>query len=779
MTDLDKELNSTMTAVAEIRNVQLNEKISETTYQILHPETKADQVITNTDKRFVSDSEKEMWTESALANVDSLHYKGEWTRGETYKKNDVVYYTTANVTVNGGLTSETENITMFYVYTSESESVATVANQPTYNKLTNSPNPWMNIDFRSYLASQANAVRIEESLAASNQEVLITFVVQDTAEFKTICVDDEFKYNPATSTLTVKNIIANVKGDLDGTAKNAINYVTYERDENGNKVTNGTVGSAEIDDTIVGIKKRLDGITNGSGGAILGNKLTVKKDGVEEFSFDGSTPEELDIKQTYATAEITDLLESTKQKIDLKWLPDSILGQLEYQGTWDASQTNAAIADIEKGWYYITTVAGNYSPDGTLEEESASTVPYYYQIGDWAVYNGTTWDKVDNTDAVTMVNSQIGAIETYKGNWTAERQYHRGDIVKYDNKLYLCATNHISATSFSSANWELFGRSYVGINGIKVEDDNIGHDITTTAAQTKETQTLNSGDTFNIPSLTRDDWGHVTGLDILPYQLGSDFIDTTRQILLNGSEILAGSGESKNKPLNLNGDNLYIELKYGNDILTVEHKTTGQGEKDLQLDEGDGILYAGESFKVPSIKVDAAGHITEAELKEITLAESPFKHEHFNITKDASGAQVISAYSETDYNALANKDLKFYLGTVKPEGTKQMNFNGKFNAAELLQKGNIVLDRSTTIKFGTNFKNEDITASYNINTNSYEMNDHMTAGVYSAMAVNSKGVVTAGGHIVEFGTVEDADPSDSLAIGGLFFRMHSTNDNNA
>jgi hypothetical protein len=42
--------------------------------------------------------------------------------------------------------------------------------------------------------------------------------------------------------------------------------------------------------------------------------------------------------------------------------------------------------------------------------------------------------------------------------------------------------------------------------------------------------------------------------------------------------------------------------------------------------------------------------------------------------------------------------------------------------------------------------------------------------VYSAVKVNTKGIVIAGGQIVEFGTVKDAGPSDSLAVGGLFFR---------
>ena len=31
-------------------------------------------------------------------------------------------------------------------------------------------------------------------------------------------------------------------------------------------------------------------------------------------------------------------------------------------------------------------------------------------VGDWAVYNGSSWDKVDNTDAVASVNEKTGNV---------------------------------------------------------------------------------------------------------------------------------------------------------------------------------------------------------------------------------------------------------------------------------------------------------------------------------------------------------------------------------
>ena len=50
-------------------------------------------------------------------------------------------------------------------------------------------------------------------------------------------------------------------------------------------------------------------------------------------------------------------------------------------------------------------------------------------------------------------------------------------------------------------------------------------------------------------------------------------------------------------------------------------------------------------------------------------------------------------------------------------------------------------------------------------------NSGVTAGTYSAVAVDSKGRVTAGSQIIEWGTSGQTTPSTNLAVGGLFFML--------
>ena len=77
-------------------------------------------------------------------------------------------------------------------------------------------------------------------------------------------------------------------------------------------------------------------------------------------------------------------------------------GDLNYQGTWNATTNSPTLTSSvgTKGYYYVVDVAGTTNLNGITD----------WQIGDWAIYNGTVWQKVDNTDAVTSVNGQVGTV---------------------------------------------------------------------------------------------------------------------------------------------------------------------------------------------------------------------------------------------------------------------------------------------------------------------------------------------------------------------------------
>ena len=88
--------------------------------------------------------------------------------------------------------------------------------------------------------------------------------------------------------------------------------------------------------------------------------------------------------------------------VPISQLPAAVLGALSYQGTWNASTNTPTLTSSvgTKGYYYVVNVAGSTNLNGITD----------WVVGDWAVYNGSAWQKIDNTDAVTSVNGYTGTV---------------------------------------------------------------------------------------------------------------------------------------------------------------------------------------------------------------------------------------------------------------------------------------------------------------------------------------------------------------------------------
>ena len=109
-------------------------------------------------------------------------------------------------------------------------------------------------------------------------------------------------------------------------------------------------------------------------------------------------------------------------QVPLSQLPP--LGDLNYQGTWNASTNTPTLTSSTgtKGYYYVVSVAGTTNLNGITD----------WQISDWAVFNGSVWQKIDNTDLVTSVNGYTGAVNlTYTdvGAFPATSTTGTGNVV--------------------------------------------------------------------------------------------------------------------------------------------------------------------------------------------------------------------------------------------------------------------------------------------------------------------------------------------------------------
>jgi len=76
------------------------------------------------------------------------------------------------------------------------------------------------------------------------------------------------------------------------------------------------------------------------------------------------------------------------------------IGALNYKGTWDASTNNPTLTSSvgTKGDYYVVSVSGSTNLNGITD----------WVVSDWAVFNGSIWQKVDNSEVIYVSNVATG-----------------------------------------------------------------------------------------------------------------------------------------------------------------------------------------------------------------------------------------------------------------------------------------------------------------------------------------------------------------------------------
>jgi len=89
----------------------------------------------------------------------------------------------------------------------------------------------------------------------------------------------------------------------------------------------------------------------------------------------------------------------TTNGTDLSW---SDITTLVYEGTWNASTNTPTLASSvgQNGHYYVVSTSGSTNLNGITD----------WVTGDWAIFNGSTWQKIDQTNLVSSVAGRTGAI---------------------------------------------------------------------------------------------------------------------------------------------------------------------------------------------------------------------------------------------------------------------------------------------------------------------------------------------------------------------------------
>ena len=283
-------------------------------------------------------------------------------------------------------------------------------------------------------------------------------------------------------------------------------------------------------------------------------------------------------------------------KVPLSEIPDSIIGALSYQGTWNATTNTPTLTSSvgTKGYYYVVSVAGTTDLNGITD----------WQVGDWAVYSGTAWQKIDNTDGVTSVNGFTGAVTLTTTN-IAE-----GTNLYYTDARARAALSAGTAISYNNTTGVITNSApdqVVALTGAG----------TTTVTGTYPNFTITSNDQYVGTVTSIGGTGTVSGISLSGTVTSSGNLTLGGSLDLSSPPVIGGTTPNDITGSNITANTKFVsENYYAQSILGGNLRTSG-GTSLVNWDGGgsgvvtvNGGLSANPSNKNVSLAPTGTGSVT-------------------------------------------------------------------------------------------------------------------------------------------------------------------------
>ena len=488
--------------------------------------------------------------------------------------------------------------------------------------------------------------------------------------------------------------------------------------------------------------------------------------------------------------------------------------------------SNNSSADITLG----TAAVKDYTTDTTLASSgetgklpTAATVKTYVdnKITQGAEYLGT----VSNTTTLYALDSSAD-----EGDWcraTASFEYssetvHVGDILVCTTKAVSPAhavwdVIHTEVDTDTNTTYQaIVGASGTGYAGtIQLQYKNLGDanwtnqdtikfingsNVTITPDTTNKTITIAAVDTASAVDNILDGSNNGTAITYAPY--------TTQQSKLSFDT--SSTAPSRTDRLNLNGKLFVTSVVTTNGVDAGSGFSTYGAENTTNayvvIDDEDDAYEKRYGLRTIKNTTENGTYTLSIPEKTGTIAITSDIPSSFTLVDDIldGSANKYAPYASGDKAA-----GRLYSGTTNPTNSTRLNYDGYFYATKLYSNGQEVqpldadltaiagltgtsgllrktaantwsLDTNTylTANQGIKIKSgkkadgtTDIETATASGTNPILGDSGISAGTYSAVQVNTKGIAVAGGNIVEVGTSVGGNPSSSLATGGIFFQM--------
>lgn len=225
------------------------------------------------------------------------------------------------------------------------------------------------------------------------------------------------------------------------------------------------------------------------------------------------------------------------------------------------------------------------------------------------------------------------------------------------------------------------------------------------------------------------------------------------------------------------GDNVYIQatdvpdfwvFSVENSSSTYTYTTDSAFINDVKASGSVQVGYFKVSF-LESDKVDLSDYQTKTDNSLNTTSKTVVGGIN-EVKTTADNASSSASSNATEITNIKNGTTKVGSATSADSATEATSAT-KWKTARTIgvSVGSGTKADGTTAISGSGSQSVDGSADKTISVTLG--NSGVTAGTYSAVQVNAKGIAVAGGQIIEVGTSGQTTPSASLATGGLFFKL--------
>lgn len=466
---------------------------------------------------------------------------------------------------------------------------------------------------------------------------------------------------------------------------------------------------------------------------------------------------------------------------------DSLPDPMEFMGTLGTDGTITALqppAAVKKGWTYKVIESGEYS-----YTKASGTGKVIAKEGDVVINNGTDWilipsgDDIEDTWRGIKVN---GTPKLGNGISTGDVDFVGEDNVTVSfnstgNKITIGVADNYSIPSTTKQNaWDAKQN-----------------------ALTEQTAYSAKGTTTKVPQITTNALGQVTKIE----EKSIAFPDITIGSTGSGNAVTAIAVDSSNKHK--------INVTKGTTFLTSHQDISGKIDKSVLTTKGD-MIYASAPSTPARLGIGSSGQILTVDSSGVpSWKDVPVS----TVVKDVKNQDTLT---QDEYDAFVNGKLllryvgtlptsAFYPSLIQPSAVFPVAFRGFDNE---LNENKAAVSTCYYFDFGINV--------YSVSNNNAKLvldchylsvkestrqvqaygaapydyasidsvptsNNYgnlissggvydalankadkvsMTAGTYSAVAVNSQGIVTAGGQVFE---VVNNGATPSVVTNGLYF----------